>query len=93
MRKVLNLLPKILIATAIIVGIGTLGYMEHKYTIAAEVSTVYNDTVVFTDTRGHTWVKNCDSKNYEIGENVKLVMHDAATNTVVDDDYILEVTK
>lgn len=93
MNKVLKVTFATFIVSLIILGIGVLGRFEHSYTVDAEVTNVYTDKVYFTDSRGYTWSKNCDSKNYEVGENVKLVMHDAITDSIIYDDYILQVKK
>jgi hypothetical protein len=82
-----------MIVIAIVAVIGVVGALEHRYTVDAEVTRVCNNVVFFTDDRGYTWSKNCDNKNYEIGENVKLVMHDSVTYSIIDDDSIIKVKK
>lgn len=93
MDKVLRIVLGSLAVVFILLSIGLIGGLEHRYTVEAEVSNVYDGMVFFTDTRGHVWSKNCDSKIYRIGENVKLVMHDNITQSVISDDYILKVKK
>ena len=93
MSKVLRFLAVTFIIGLIVLGIDALGRFEHSYSIGAEVSNVYTDMVQFTDDRGYTWSKKCDSKTYELGEKVKLVMHDNTTDSIIKDDYILKVKK
>lgn len=93
MHGVLKFLVKVLIAFAIVLAIGTVGLIECRYTIDAEVYNVSSTVVYFKDSRSYIWAEKCDSNTYEVGEKVKLVMHSNTTDHTADDDYILRVKK
>lgn len=68
--------------------IGILGKWESSYKRNACVQSVNDGIVTFKDNSGNLWA--CESEEFQVGEDVILVLHDCGTANA-EDDAIMEI--
>lgn len=84
---------KILIALSIVAIVGIIvgvGSMETRYTRTGNVTDVSNNIVTITDTVGHVWEYET-TEEYYIGDDVKMIMDNNTTDTIITDDKIIKL--
>ena len=78
-------MKKFIILITIIIAIGFLNGIEHKYTRTVTVVDVQGQQVTVEDNNNY-WSFN--GEGYEIDQEIKVVMYDNHTSNITDDQII-----
>ena len=91
-EKIISILQSI-VAIVVLVSILCLcGYIETHYDRQGKVIQIEeNNSVIVEDNCGHIWA--FESTDFNVGDNVVMIMHNNYTDNVVTDDIIVNVLK
>lgn len=84
--KILTVLG-IVVLVGMLVGVGT---METHYIRKGNITDITNNVITITDTVGHVWEYET-TEEYHIGDDVKMVMDNNTTDTIITDDIIIKL--
>ena len=89
-RHIKDILFSLIFWGVIIILMGFCGYIETHYTRQATVIEVNGDVITVEDNCGYLW--DFEGDCFTVGDNVSMKMYNNATDNIIKDDEIINVT-